>query len=123
MTTKPPTNPGNYHWRAYEGDTWEIVQAVLYMGAIHIIPISWDNHSLVKPDGLDGQWQRIPNPDEMQEAWAVKCPAGQYAHVGTEDECINERDRLNDTDMFLAGQEYTCKPVYIVRREIEKGTQ
>ena len=70
-------------------------------------------------DKLDGEWQRIPNSDEMQEAWAVKCPAGQYAHVGTEDECIDERDRLNDADMFLAGQEYTCKPVYIVRREIE----
>jgi hypothetical protein len=121
MTTKQPTEPGSYHWRAKEGDKWEILSVFLPEEHGPLWVLNWRNgdHSLVQRKS--GQWQRIPNPDEMQEAWAVRCPAGQYAHVGTEDETITFVDRLNETDMFLSGQEYTCKPVYIVRRESEEG--
>ena len=53
--------------------------------------------------------------DEGQEAWAVKCPAGQFAYTGTQDECSRKCADLNEADMFLGGQEYTCRKVRVCK--------
>lgn len=57
--------------------------------------------------------------DDGQEAWAVKCPSGQLAHTGTQDECSRKCADLNAADMFLDGREYTYIKVRVCK-EVEK---
>ena len=71
---------------------------------------------------MHGQWQRIPTPDEMQEAWAVYDKEGKMWAVGsTEDDVkkqAHQRSGVRWEDMEL-GFGDTCKPVSIVPRESE----
>lgn len=53
--------------------------------------------------------------DDGQEAWAVKCPSGQLAHTGTQDECSRKCADLNAADMFLDGREYTYIKVRVCK--------
>jgi hypothetical protein len=64
---------------------------------------------MFKVDGLEGQWQRIPNPDEMQEAWAGFGSDGNFQC------CYPEKGTAIDH----ATDSYYIKPVYIVLRESE----
>ena len=121
MTTKPPTEPGHYHWRAKEGDAWGIFLVILSGG--HLIAKTPPGYCMFAED-MHGQWQRIPTPDEMQEAWAV-CDAESLEPVSISDKSKQDAidkawDALGDpreTSQCPGG--YTCKPVSIVPRESE----
>lgn len=125
MTTKPPTREGFYHWRANEGDEWEIVKIDRNTDGrfmVHSLDVldDWSEFIIDMP----GQWRRIPTPEEMQEAWAVRDVESlelvSISNESKQDAIDKAWDALGDpreTSQCPGG--YTCKPVSIVPRESE----
>jgi hypothetical protein len=124
-----PTKPGPYCWRESDGHEWELVTLCGYCVGIGRL---WCPTKRAFHDDMQGQWLPVPTAEELvelqakakaydegQEAWAVKCPAGQFAYTGTQDECSRKCVDLNAADMFLDGQEYTCRKVRVCK-EVER---
>lgn len=107
-----PTEPGFYWWREKDGDEWEIVQIDLHMDA-HFI----GGDMCYGAAECGGQWQRCIRPDEGQECFAVRAPSGQFIEIATQEHCEYRANDLNESDMFLDGQEYDVVPVLVARRQ------
>jgi len=126
MKTELPTKPGPYYWREKDGDEWEIAQINRCMDVYFV---ACDMHYKLRETG--GEWLPIPTADELvelqackkmvdegQEAWGVFAPAGQCIEINTIANCEQQVTYLNETDMFLDGQEYTCRKVRVCK-EVE----
>ena len=119
MTTKPPTEPGDYHWRAKEGDEWSIVEVYIRDGVswVYEDPRPFYLHENEHCREVGGQWSKIPNPDECQEAWAVINRHGKIDVCWT---CKTHTEAfVKDMNEITTSNAHTCKPVYIVPRESE----
>lgn len=123
MTTKPPTEPGIYHWRAKEGDEWEIVRVYEWEDSddpLHVIFL--DTGYSFLDTSLKGQWQRIPTPDECQEAWGIYqngmlCHSNESMPVAIQ---ILERLTGKLWIDLQTYDDYTCKPAYVYPLEVEE---
>lgn len=116
MSNNLPTEPGPYWWRKKEGDEWEI-REIYKLGQSLVYYHDRCDWETVQEMG--GQWAKAHKPDQGHEAFAVRAPAGQFVHIGPKEECESVAETMNETDMFLADQEYDVVPVTIYRKEKE----
>lgn len=125
MTTKPPTEPGDYHFKAEGSDEWEIVEVYEWNDPDDPLLVERRDSTRSVSEIEPGQWQRIPTPDEMQEAWAVYDVEDKEIIAASS---INARDAVmkawnalgdpRETNQCPGG--YTCNPVAIYPRESEQ---
>lgn len=121
MINNLPTTPGQ-HWFKEEGtDNWQPYYVTTLDGEgliCHCSEYNVTSRCLVS-EMPGGQWAKAHKPDDGQEAFAVRCPNGQFTYISTEDDCDKQCEHLNETDMFLDGQEYDVVPVTIYRKKKE----
>ena len=103
-----PTKSAPYWWREKDGDEWETVTLSCHDPDLATL---WciENHCMATDMG--GQWKRIPNPDEGQEALMIR------HHNGESD--IVEGTATNADIDYWQQRGFTCKPVTIFERDEE----
>lgn len=111
-----PTKPGPYWWREKEGNGWDVTIHLISSGGNLVM-----SHNHMPPERMGGQWRRIPEPDEGQEALGVFNHEGIFVMASFSDaKAMNECEYLNCEDITLQdGELYTHKPVTIFERDEE----
>lgn len=135
ITNKTPTETGNYHFKAEGSDEWSLVE-VFYWNSngqyLHVCR-HYDADLIYSiNDFPNSQWQRLYNPDEVQQAWAVYLGDEIIKTGKTQQDAINkfalfmglyqgaDLDQIQDVWDYAEEKEgYTCKPVAIVPRDSE----
>lgn len=129
ITNKPPTEPGDYHWREKEGDAWQILNVENHVYNNHPLVCELSYYNGEEMDmrpvkGLEGQWSRIPKPDEGAEATVISNKEGVPVGIGgtTKEACQNFLQGSDcpesNVQTLIVRAGYTCKKVRIFK-EVE----
>lgn len=122
ITNKTPTKTGNYHFKAEGREIWELVNVYEWNDPDDPLHVKFlETGAIFSVNYPKGQWSKIYNPEERQEAWGIYqngmlCHSNESMPVA-----IQILERLTGKlwiDLQTYGN-YTCKPVSIVPRESE----